>query len=103
MSETAQQKSTSFLDKAALVKLRLKAMRAGVWFRALPRIDRVLIAEFSGFKGEIIWDKTKPDGQPRRCLDTSRAKREFGFEAKTDLKTGLKKTIAWYKNNQKQD
>ncbi len=43
MSETAQQKSTSFLDKAALVKLRLKAMRAGVWFRALPRIDRVLV------------------------------------------------------------
>lgn len=56
-----------------------------------------LIAKLTGFKGEIVWDKTQPDGQPRRCLDTSRAKREFGFEAKTDLATGLKATIDWYK------
>ena len=55
-----------------------------------------LIADFSGFKGKIIWDKTKPDGQPRRCLDTSLAKGEFGFEAKTGFKEGLKKTIEWY-------
>lgn len=56
-----------------------------------------LIAELTDFKGEIIWDTTKPDGQPRRCLDVSRAKNEFEFEAKTDFKEGLKKTIDWYK------
>ncbi|GAH04803.1 unnamed protein product, partial [marine sediment metagenome] len=49
-----------------------------------------------GFKGKIIWDKTKPDGQPRRCLDTSRAKRYFGFVAKMPFREGLKKTIDWY-------
>ncbi len=62
-----------------------------------------LIAHIIGYKGQIVWDKTRPDGQPRRCLDTSRAKKEFNFEAKTDLSTGLKKTIKWYikfnKNN----
>lgn len=57
------------------------------------------IAELTGFKGDIRWDKTQPDGQPRRCLDTSRAKERFGFEAKTDFDTGLKNTIEWYKNN----
>ena len=55
-----------------------------------------LIAELTGFDGEIVWDTTKPDGQPRRCLDVSRAKDEFGFVAKTDFKAGLKKTIEWY-------
>lgn len=58
-----------------------------------------LIVELTGFKGRIIWDKTKPDGQPRRCLDISKAQREFGFRAKTDLRDGLKKTIDWYKQN----
>jgi len=57
-----------------------------------------LIAELTGFDGRIIWDTKKPDGQPRRCLDTSKAKREFGFEAKTDFREGLKKTIKWYEN-----
>ncbi|HEX75389.1 MAG TPA: GDP-L-fucose synthase [Dehalococcoidia bacterium] len=56
-----------------------------------------LIAELTGFQGGIEWDTTKPDGQPRRCLDTSRAKQEIGFEAKTDFREGLKKTIEWYK------
>ncbi len=56
------------------------------------------IAELTGFKGEIRWDSSKPDGQPRRCLDTSRAKKLFGFEAKTDFETGLKATIEWYRN-----
>ena len=57
-----------------------------------------LIAEFVDFHGEIVWDTTKPDGQPRRCLDVTKAEKEFGFRAKTDLKTGLIKTIEWYKN-----
>lgn len=55
-----------------------------------------LIAELTGFAGEIVWDISKPDGQPRRSLDTSRAKKEFGFEAKTNFGEGLQKTIDWY-------
>lgn len=58
-----------------------------------------LIVELTGFKGRIIWDKIKPDGQPRRCLDISKAEKELGFKAKTDFKEGLKKTIDWYKEN----
>jgi GDP-L-fucose synthase len=55
-----------------------------------------LIAELTEYKGKILWDTSKPDGQPRRCLETSRAKKEFGFEAKTDLTEGIKRTIRWY-------
>jgi GDP-L-fucose synthase len=55
-----------------------------------------IIAKLTGFKGDIIWDTTKPDGQPRRIVDTSRAEKEFGFKAKTPLEKGLKKTIDWY-------
>ncbi|UJG41578.1 MAG: NAD-dependent epimerase/dehydratase family protein [Candidatus Heimdallarchaeum aukensis] len=58
-----------------------------------------LIAELTGFNGEIIYDKTKPNGQPRRCADVSLAKKEFNFEAKYSLKQGLKETIDWYKKN----
>jgi GDP-L-fucose synthase len=57
-----------------------------------------LIAKLTGFSGQIVWEASKPDGQPKRCLDTSRAKKEFAFEAKTDLIDGLQKTIEWYKN-----
>ena len=57
-----------------------------------------LIAKTTGFKGRITWDKSKPDGQPRRRLDTSRAEREFGFKAKMDFEKGLKRMIEWYKN-----
>jgi len=56
-----------------------------------------LIAELTGYEGEIVWDTSKPDGQPRRCLDTSKAEKEFGFKAKTDFREGLRKTIEWYK------
>jgi GDP-L-fucose synthase len=55
-----------------------------------------LIAQLTSFKGNIVWDNTKPDGQPRRGLDTSKARSEFGFLAKTNFKDGLKKTIDWY-------
>jgi len=55
-----------------------------------------LIAELTGFKGAIVWNPTKPDGQPRRCLDISRAEREFGFRATTDFVEGLRRTIEWY-------
>jgi GDP-L-fucose synthase len=55
-----------------------------------------LIAEKVGFRGEIIWDATKPNGQPRRLLDVSRAEKELGFRALTSLDAGLSSTIAWY-------
>ena len=58
-----------------------------------------LISQLTKFKGRIVWDSSKPDGQPRRVLDTSRAKIEFGFEAKTELTIGLQKTIDWYMND----
>ena len=60
-----------------------------------------LVCRLAGFKGKIVWDKTKPNGQPRRKLDVSRAKKEFGFEAKTGFEEGLKKTIAWYLEERK--
>lgn len=55
-----------------------------------------LIAELTGFSGRIEYDSSKPDGQPRRCLDTRLAFEKFGFKAGTDFRTGLKKTIEWY-------
>lgn len=58
-----------------------------------------LIAQLTGFTGEIRWDPSKPDGQPRRCLDVSKAKAYFGFEARTVLEEGLRRTIDWYKEN----
>jgi GDP-L-fucose synthase len=58
-----------------------------------------LIAEYAGFKGEIVWDTTKPNGQPRRCLDTARAFDRFGFRARTHFKEGLRQTIEWYRQN----
>ncbi|MGH9768755.1 MAG: GDP-L-fucose synthase family protein [Blastocatellia bacterium] len=56
------------------------------------------IAVLTGFKGRLVWDATQPDGQPRRCLDTSRAEREFGFRARIGFDEGLKQTIEWYRN-----
>jgi GDP-L-fucose synthase len=61
-----------------------------------------LICELAGFEGRIEWDTSKPDGQPRRCLDTSKAKRDLGFKAKTDFREGIKRTIEWYAKLTKQ-
>jgi GDP-L-fucose synthase len=58
-----------------------------------------LIAKYTGFVGKIIWDTTKPDGQPRRCLDTSKAEKEFGFRARTSFEEGLRRTVEWYRAN----
>lgn len=58
-----------------------------------------LVCESMDFKGEIRWDASMPDGQPRRMLDIIRAEKEFGFKAKTDFKQGLKKTVKWYYEN----
>ena len=57
-----------------------------------------LIMDLTGFRGRVVWDATRPDGQPRRMLDTTRAFKEFGFRAKTDFREGLAKTIDWYRD-----
>jgi GDP-L-fucose synthase len=62
----------------------------------------VNIAALTGFSGRIVWDESKPNGQPRRRLDVSRAEREFGFKARTSLDEGLKKTIEWYRGQSNQ-
>jgi GDP-L-fucose synthase len=56
-----------------------------------------LISELVGFRGEIVWDHRMPNGQPRRCLDISRAAALFGFRATTDFREGLMRTIAWFR------
>ena len=55
-----------------------------------------MIAKLTGFTGRIVWDSSKPDGQPRRCLDVSKAEREFGFRARIPFEKGLKETVEWY-------
>jgi GDP-L-fucose synthase len=57
------------------------------------------IAELTGFEGEIVWDTSMPNGQPRRSLDDSRARELFGFEARTSLRDGLERTVAWYREH----
>jgi GDP-L-fucose synthase len=69
----------------------------GAGFEISIRDLVTLIIELTGFRGRIVWDMTKPDGQPRRMLDTTRAFSEFGFRARTDFRAGLTKTIAWYR------
>jgi GDP-L-fucose synthase len=60
-----------------------------------------MIARLTGYNGKLVWDTSKPNGQPRRALDVSRAKEYFGFEAKMPFEEGLRRTIAWYRENQK--
>jgi GDP-L-fucose synthase len=69
----------------------------GAGFEISIRDLAALIAELMGFEGAIRWDVTKPNGQPRRCLNVDRARDAFGFEASTDFRTGLEKTIAWFR------
>ncbi len=61
-----------------------------------------VIAELTGFQGQLVWDPTKPDGQPRRCLDTTRAEQAFGFRARTPVREGLQRTIDWYRQHRAQ-
>ena len=56
-----------------------------------------MIVKLTGFEGRVVWDSSKPDGQPRRMLDISKAEKEFGFKAKTSFEIGLKETVNWYK------
>ncbi len=60
-----------------------------------------LICRLMDFQGEVRWNATKPDGQPRRCLDVSRAEQSFGFRAQVNFEAGLEQTIAWYRNQQR--
>ncbi len=71
----------------------------GAGFEISIRDLVTLITRLTGFAGEVFWDATKPDGQPRRCLDTARAQEEFGFKAKTGFEEGLKRTIEWYRES----
>ncbi len=74
----------------------------GAGFEISIRELVTLIAEETGFHGDIRWDTSKPDGQPRRLLDTHRAETLFGFKAKTDFRTGLRETISWYENHRRE-
>ncbi|MCK4913362.1 MAG: GDP-L-fucose synthase [Planctomycetes bacterium] len=76
-----------------------EAVNIGAGFEITIKELTEKIVKLTGFAGEIRWDKSKPDGQPRRRLDVSRAKKLFGFEAKTTFDDGLKETIDWYKAN----
>ena len=76
-----------------------EAVNIGAGFEITIKELAEKIVRLTGFGGEIRWDPSKPDGQPRRCLDTSRAKNLFGFEAKITFEEGLKATIEWYKQN----
>jgi GDP-L-fucose synthase len=72
----------------------------GAGFEISMRDLASLIGRLCGYDGTIVWDASRPNGQPRRMLDTSRAREEFGFVAKTTFEDGLQKTIAWYRDNQ---
>jgi len=76
---------------------RSEPVNLGAGFEISIKDLAELIAKMTGFKGKLIWDSSRPDGQPRRMLDTSRAFETFGFKAKTDFAEGLNRTIAWYK------
>jgi GDP-L-fucose synthase len=76
---------------------RSEPVNIGAGFEISIRDLAGLIGELTGFTGKVVWDMTKPDGQPRRMLDTGRAFREFGFKAKTNFREGLSRTIEWYR------
>ena len=75
----------------------------GAGFEISIRDLAQLIARLTGFEGDFVWDATKPDGQPRRCLDTTLAKEAFGFVAKTSFEEGLQQTIDWYSTRLKDE
>jgi GDP-L-fucose synthase len=62
-----------------------------------------MIARLSGFRGQLVWDTSKPNGQPRRALDVSRAAQYFGFRAQMDFEEGLRRTIEWYRSQPEQE
>jgi GDP-L-fucose synthase len=83
---------TQFYDKADPINL-------GTNFEISIKDLVELICELMDFTGEIIWQTDQPNGQPRRCLDTTKAKEAFGFTAQVELRQGLKNTIEWYRQH----
>jgi nucleoside-diphosphate-sugar epimerase len=79
----------------------VEPVNLGAGFEIRIRDLAALIRKLMGFAGEIRWDRSKPDGQPRRCLDTSRAERLFGFRAETPFEDGLIETIEWYREQRR--
>jgi GDP-L-fucose synthase len=71
-------------------------VNVGAGFEISIRVLTEKIAELVGFRGEIVWDTSQPNGQPRRCVDTTRAEEKFGFKAKVALEEGLRRTLEWY-------
>jgi GDP-L-fucose synthase len=69
----------------------------GAGFEISIRELAAKVAALAGFRGRLVWDASKPDGQPRRSLDVSRAEREFGFRARIGFDQGLRQTVQWYK------
>jgi len=86
--------ATKFYDKPDPINL-------GTGFEISIKDLTAIIKRLTGYKGRIVWDKTKPDGQPRRCLDISKAKKEIGFKANVSFEEGIKKTIRWYRRSTK--
>ncbi|HEX9050182.1 MAG TPA: GDP-L-fucose synthase [Anaeromyxobacter sp.] len=76
-----------------------EAVNLGAGFEIKIRDLVPMIARVCGFEGEIVWDTTKPDGQPRRMLDTSKALREFGWKARIGFEEGLRETVEWFRKN----
>ena len=76
---------------------RLEPANIGAGFEISIRDLASLVAELTGFGGRLVFDPTQPDGQPRRSLDVTRARDAFGFTASTDFRTGLRRTIEWYR------
>ena len=76
----------------------VEAVNIGAGFEISIKELIDLVVEMTGFKGQVVWDTSKPNGQPRRVLNTSKAEKEFGFKARTNLHQGLKTTIGWYRS-----
>ena len=84
-------------DRTSAPKAPLIELPASVSIKDLAE----LIARLTGFEGQMTFDKSKPNGQPRRALDVSRAQKAFGFKAQIGFEEGLKRTIDWYEKNRK--
>jgi GDP-L-fucose synthase len=74
-------------------------VNVGAGFEITVRDLAGRIAEYTGYRGRFVWDASQPDGQPRRCVDTTRARESFGFEAEIPFEHGLRQTVAWYLTN----
>lgn len=87
--------------RAAEVMEKPTPINLGASFEITIKALAELIVKLTGFQGTLVWDSTKPDGQPRRCLDTSRAQSLLGWKAQTGFEEGLKRTIEWYRGEAK--